>query len=125
MGWLILILGIALWWGAHLFRRAMPDARARLGDGGRGAVAIALVVSIVLMVIGFRATPFVEVWNPPAFLRHVNNLLALIAIFMMSPAPKRGRLLNRMRHPMLTGFGLWAFAHLLTNGDLASIILFG
>jgi len=44
---------------------------------------------------------------------------------MFSPAPRRGRLLQGMRHPMLTGFSIWAIAHLLVNGDLASIILFG
>ena len=42
----------------------------------------------------------------------------------MSPAGKKGRLLNKLRHPMLGGFKLWAFAHLLVNGDLASVILF-
>ena len=61
----------------------------------------------------------------PGFMLHLNNLLVLIAIFMLSPAPKRGQVLNNMRHPMLTGFGLWALAHLLVNGDLASIIMFG
>ena len=49
----------------------------------------------------------------------------LIAIFMLSPAGKRGKVLNGLRHPMLTGFKIWAAAHLLVNGDLASLILFG
>jgi hypothetical protein len=77
------------------------------------------------MWLGYRNTTFVHVWAPPAFMVHVNNLLVLIAIYMMSPAPKRGVLLNRMRHPMLTGFALWAIAHLLVNGDVAAMILFG
>ena len=50
-----LILGVALWWGAHFFKRVAPDVRASLGDPGKGAVALALLVSIVLMVIGYRA----------------------------------------------------------------------
>ncbi len=125
MGWIILIAGVALWAAAHLFKRFMPDQRTALGDPGKGAVAIAIVGSIVLMVIGYRATPFVPVWNPPSFFVHINNLLVLLAIFLMSPAPKRGKLLAGMRHPMLIGFKTWAFAHLLVNGDLASIILFG
>ena len=125
MGWFVLILGVALWWGAHLFKRVMPARRAALGNSGKGIVAVALVVSIVLMVLGYRAVDFVPVWTPPAFLVHVNNLLILIAIWMMSPAGKRGLILNRVRHPMLGGFKLWAFAHLLVNGDLASIVLFG
>ncbi|MFV0333995.1 MAG: NnrU family protein [Tropicimonas sp.] len=122
MGWLLLVLGVALWWGAHVLKRLAPDIRARTG---KGAVALALALSIVLMVIGFRAAPVIPVWTPPAFFLHINNLLVLIAIFMMSPAPKRGRLLNGMRHPMLAGFSLWAIAHLLVNGTLATLILFG
>lgn len=122
---ILMILGIALWAGAHLFKRVAPGARAKMGDKGKGPIALLLVASIVLMVIGFRGADVGQVWSPPAWATHLNNLLVLIAIFMMSPAPRKGKLLNSMRHPMLVGFGLWAIAHLLVNGDLASIILFG
>lgn len=125
MGWIVLIAGIALWWAAHFFKRAMPERRAALGDAGRGLVALALLVSIVLMVLGFRAVDFIPVWSPPPFMVHVNNLLVLIAIWMMSPAGTKGKLLNKIRHPMLAGFKAWALAHLLVNGDLAAIFLFG
>ncbi len=125
MGFVLLILGVALWWAAHLFKRLMPARRAAMGDAGKGAVAGALVVSILLMIFGFRMTDFIHVWAPSSFMIHINNLLVLIAIWMMSPAGTKGRLLNKVRHPMLGGFKLWAFAHLLVNGDLASIILFG
>ncbi len=125
MGFVLLILGVALWWAAHLFKRVMPAQRAAMGNGGKGAVALALVAAILLMIFGYRMTDFVYVWAPPSFMVHINNLLVLIAIFMMSPAGKKGRLLNKMRHPRLAGFRAWAFAHLLVNGDLASIILFG
>ncbi|MCG7520177.1 NnrU family protein [Ruegeria sp. Ofav3-42] len=125
MGFVLLIFGVALWWAAHLFKRVMPAQRAAMGDAGKGAVALALVVSILLMIFGYRMTDFIYVWAPPTFMIHINNLLVLIAIYMMSPAGTKGRLLNKVRHPMLGGFKLWAFAHLLVNGDLASIILFG
>ncbi len=125
MGWFLLTLGVALWWGAHLFKRVAPAARANLGDKGKGMVALALAGSIILMVIGYRMAPVVQVWNPPTFFTHINNLLILIAIYMMSPAPKKGKLLTGMRHPMLAGFSLWAIAHLMVNGDVASIVLFG
>ncbi|QDI76738.1 MULTISPECIES: NnrU family protein [Leisingera] len=121
----LLILGLLLWWGGHLFKRAAPDMRAAMGNAGRGAVALVLIAGIVLMVLGYRGMDFIHVWAPPSFMVHINNLLVLIAIWMMSPAPKKGALLNGMRHPMLAGFKLWAVAHLLVNGDLASIILFG
>ncbi len=125
MGFVLLILGVALWWAAHLFKRVMPDRRAAMGDAGKGAVAVALVVSILLMIFGYRMTDFIHVWAPQSFMVHINNVLVLMAFFMMSPAGTKGRLLNKMRHPMLGGFKLWAFAHLLVNGDLASIVLFG
>ncbi|MEQ9694247.1 NnrU family protein [Shimia sp. SDUM112013] len=121
----LLVLGVLLWAGAHFFKRLMPDARAKTGDAGKGAVALAIVASIVLMVIGYRGAEVVDLWYPPLWMTHVNNFLVLVAIFMMSPAPRKGRILNGMRHPMLAGFKAWAIAHLLVNGDLASVILFG
>lgn len=125
MGWVVLFLGVALWSGAHLFKRAAPARRAAMGDRGKGLVAGLLALSILLMIFGYRWAPVVPVWGPPAFLTHLNNLLMLAAFYLMSPAPKKGRFLTFLRHPMLAGFGLWAFAHLLVNGDLASILLFG
>ena len=122
---LLLILGVLLWAFAHFFKRLMPEARAKMGDAGKGVVAIALVISIVLMVIGYRQAEIIDLWIAPGWMVHVNNLLVLIAIFMMSPAPQKGRILNGMRHPMLAGFRAWAFAHILVNGDVASLILFG
>jgi len=121
----LLVLGVVLWATAHLFKRVLPDVRAGMGDKGRGPVALALLASVLLMIFGFRMAPHIDVWYPESFLRHINNLLVLIAIFLMSPAPRKGKLFNNMRHPQLTGFGLWAFAHLLVNGDVASLILFG
>lgn len=125
MGFVLLILGVALWWAAHLFKRVAPERRAAMGDAGRGVVAVAILLSIVLMVIGYRMTDYIHVWSPPAFMVHINNLLVLIAIWMMSPAGTKGRILHKVRHPMLGGFRAWAVAHLLVNGDLASIVLFG
>ncbi len=125
-GFGVLIAGVALWWVAHLFKRLAPNARAALGEmPGKAVVALVLVLSIWLMSRGFRAAPVIDLWFPPAWMRHVNNLLVLVAIFMMSPAGRKGRVLHGMRHPMLTGLALWAIAHLLVNGDLAALILFG
>ncbi|MEL6466148.1 MAG: NnrU family protein [Pseudomonadota bacterium] len=125
MYWIVLGAGLALWWAAHLFKRVAPARRASLGDPGKGAVALGIGAGIILMVIGYRGVDFVPVWQPPSFTIHINNLLMLIAIYLLSPAPKRGNLVSGMRHPMLTGFSIWAIAHLLVNGDLASVILFG
>ncbi len=122
---LLLILGVLLWAGAHFFKRLAPDARASLGDKGKGFVAIAIAVSILLMIFGYRMADGAFFWGRHPATVGINNLLIVVAIYMMSPAPKKGKLLAGMRHPMLTGFALWAFAHLLVNGDLPSFILFG
>ncbi|PWG17621.1 NnrU family protein [Salibaculum griseiflavum] len=121
----LLIIGILLWVGAHMFKRLAPEARARMGDKGKGLVALALLASIVLMVIGYRGAAFVNVWYPPSFMVHINNLLMLIAFFVFGLSATTGSLRGRLRHPQLLAVKIWAVAHLLVNGDLASIVLFG
>ncbi len=123
-----LILGVALWWGAHFFKRIAPDARARLGDPGKGAVALALLISVVLMVIGYRQADGAFFWGRSPALVGINNLLMLAAFYAFGASaakPAKVWLGTRLRHPQLTGFSLWAFAHLLVNGDVGSFILFG
>ena len=122
---ILLVLGIALWVAAHLFKRVAPERRAAMGDKGKGAVAVALLVALVLIVLGYRGAPFINVWTPPSFMVHINNLLMLVAVFVYGMSATTGRLRGKMRHPQLTAVKIWAVAHLLVNGDLASIILFG
>lgn len=121
----LLVIGIALWALAHLFKRLAPDARAKLGTPGRGIVAVLILLGLAFIVLGYRAAPFVAVWTPPSFMVHINNLLMLIAVFVYGMSATTGRLRGKMRHPQLTAVKIWAVAHLLVNGDLASIILFG
>lgn len=125
MSFFILILGVALWWGGHLFKRIAPDARARMGKSGKGIVAAVLGVSILLMIIGYRGTEFIPVWFPPTWTVHLNNLMMLIAIFLLGAGSSKGHARTWFRHPMLIGFTIWTVAHLLVNGDLAAIVLFG
>ncbi|HBB82220.1 MAG TPA: hypothetical protein DC031_02860, partial [Sulfitobacter sp.] len=86
----ILILGLILWVGAHLFKRLMPARRAELGTAGRGAVALALVVALALIIWGYRAADFIPVWNPPAFLTHLNNLLMVLAFWVFGSSAAKG-----------------------------------
>ena len=58
-------------------------------------------------------------------LKGINNLLVLVAFYLFASSGSKNRIGTRFRHPQLTGFSLWAFAHLLVNGDLASFVLFG
>lgn len=121
----LLILGLVLWTFAHLFKRIAPDARARMGNAGKGLATVGILAGLVLMILGYRQADFIHVWSPPAFLVHVNNLLMLAAVFFFALSHSKGRLRARFRHPMLASVKIWALAHLLVNGDLASIILFG
>lgn len=121
----LLILGVALWALAHFFKRIAPDARARMGNSGKGAVALALVVSIVMMVFGYKMADGAVFWGRHPATVGINNLMMIAALYFTSPGPSKGALFYRMRHPMLTGFLIWAAGHLLVNGDVASIVLFG
>ena len=120
-----LIAGVLLWWAAHLFKRLAPDARASMGDKGKGLVAVVLVVSVILMVVGYRLADVVPLYAPLPGMGHLNNLAMLIAIFLYGVGGTKGTLYTRMRHPMLWGTVIWAGSHLLVNGDLASVVLFG
>ena len=122
---ILLVLGLALWWAAHLFKRITPGPRLAMGEAGKGVVAVALVASVVLMVIGYRGADVVPLWEPPAFLRPVNNLLMLLAFYLYAASGMKTRITGLIRHPQLTGFKTWAVAHLLVNGDAASVVLFG
>jgi uncharacterized membrane protein len=122
---ILLVLGLALWWVAHLFKRLAPGPRLAMGDAGKGAVAVAVILAVVLMVIGYRGADFVPLWEPPAFLRHVNNLLMLLAFYLYAASGMKTRITAVIRHPQLTAVKVWAVAHLLVNGDVASVVLFG
>lgn len=124
----LLIAGLVLWTFAHYFKRLMPDQRAALGNAGKAIVAVVLVGSVALMVLGYKAVDFIPVWQPPAFMVHINNTLMLLAFWIYGSGAAKGAKVwpgYKMRHPQLIGFKIWALAHLLVNGDLASILLFG
>ncbi len=126
----LLYIGIALWCAAHLFKRVLPAARAgltdRLGEGpAKGVVAAALFLSLVLIVVGYRGAEFSPVYTPMAGAGHLNNLLMLIAVILLGAGKSKGRMRSWLRHPMLTGVIVWSAAHLLVNGDYASVVLFG
>jgi uncharacterized membrane protein len=125
MGYAVLILGVALWTVAHLFKRLAPAKRAAMGNMGKILVALALAASIVLMVLGYKNAGYIELWTAPAFLTHVNNLLMVLAFWLFMLSHIAGTIAARIRHKQLTAVKIWAIAHLLVNGDLASVILFG
>ncbi|RID92519.1 hypothetical protein D2N39_07715 [Gemmobacter lutimaris] len=121
----LLALGLILWIAGHLFKRLAPDARAALGDRGRGLVTLALLAGVVLMVIGYRSTEGAFYWSRSPALVGINNLLMLISVYLFAAAGMKTAIARRLRHPMLTGVLLWSAAHLLVNGDTPSFLLFG
>ena len=125
MDYFLLILGLALFAGAHWFKRLAPALRAQMGEPGKGIAAVIMLVGIVLMVLGYRSTAIIIVWNPPAFTIHIANLLVLLAFWFFALSVVEGKISARVRHKQLTAVKLWAVGHLLANGGLASIILFG
>lgn len=126
---IILLLGLFLWVDAHLFKRVLPGPRAKLTDmlGGasKGAFAAIIAASVVLMIIGYQRAEFIPVYTPPSWGVHLNNLLMLFAIALFGLGASKSRLRGRLRHPQLSGFITWSVAHLLVNGDLASVVLWG
>ena len=126
----LLILGLALWWAGHLFPIYLPERRAamlkRLDKRlYKSAFALVAWTAVVAMLAGYRDAGLVVVWTPPLWTTHLNNLLMLVAIFLLITKFAKSGVRRHIRHPMLAGVKLWAVAHLLVNGDLASIVLFG
>src|SRR5260221_12475995 len=132
MGLLVMILGLLLFLGVHTLT-TQRDLRARfvvsMGEGGyKIGYALASLVGLALIVWGFadyRAAGWIDVWYPPKAFKHITVALMLPAVILVVAASIRGRIYTTLKHPMLTGIKLWAAAHLLANGDLGSIILFG
>ncbi|MDP4033012.1 MAG: NnrU family protein [Pseudorhodobacter sp.] len=122
---LMLSLGVVLWVGAHLFKRLAPMRRATMGEKAKGPIALVLLAALVLMIWGYRIAEVEPVYMVLPGMGHVNNALMLVAVFLFGVSGTKGVLYTRMRHPMLWGTVIWAVAHLLVNGDLASILLFG
>jgi uncharacterized membrane protein len=128
----ILILGLAIFIGTHLFvslRAQREKLIARIGAGPyKGVFSLVSILGLVLVVYGFslyRREGLIPVWSPPDFLRHVTDALMWPAFVFVAAAYLPGHIKKALQHPMLAGVKVWAFAHLLSNGDLGGIVLFG
>lgn len=127
-----LILGLILFLGIHSVSIVASDWRdrmfARVGEGAwKGLYSVVSIVGFVLLVWGYgqaRQTPVV-LYTPPAGLRWLTAALMLPVFPLLLAAYFPGRIKTAMKHPMLVAVKLWAFAHLLSNGMLADVLLFG
>ena len=120
-----LVSGVLVWSGAHLFKRVAPEARARLGNAGRPLMALLLLASVALMTLGYQQASTTVWWGRQATWVGVNNVLVYLGFYFIVGSQLRARVAGVIRHPQLTAVKLWALAHLLVNGDSASLILFG
>ena len=125
----LIVLGLIIWTVAHFFKRFAPGARGalhdRLGDGSKGIIALILVLSVVLMVVGYRGAEGSFYWGRNAATTGINNLLMLLAVILFGLGSSKSRFRSKLRHPMLLGVVVWAGAHILVNGDSPSLVLFG
>ena len=128
----VMIVGLVLFLGVHLVS-TQRDRRAaliaRLGEGGyKAAYSLVSLAGLALIVWGFaayRANGMIVLYEPPRALKHLTLALMLPAVIFVIASYVRGRIYTTLKHPMLAGVKLWAFAHLIANGDLGSLILFG
>jgi uncharacterized membrane protein len=129
----LLIMGLLLFLGVHSIRIVAEPWRtaqiARHGEGRwKGVYSLLSLAGFALLVYGYgvaRATPVV-LWVPPVWSQHLASLLTLLAFVLVAAAYVRGnRIKAALGHPMVAGVKLWAFSHLLANGNLADVVLFG
>ena len=128
-----LVLGLVLFLGIHSVRIFAEDWRQQrlysLGEAAwKGIYSLISVAGFVLLVWGYgmaRQDPVV-LWVPPVATRHVASLLTLVAFVLLAAAyVPRNALKQRLKHPMVLSVKVWALAHLLSNGNLADVVLFG
>jgi uncharacterized membrane protein len=132
MGLGILIVGLAVFLATHVFvsfREARASVIERVGLSlYRTLFAIVSLVGLALIIWGYaqyRAHDLIQLWSPPAFMRHITIGLVFFAAIFIVAAFFPSHIKTRLKHPMLAGVKAWALAHLLSNGDLGSVLLFG
>ncbi|MDX1570017.1 MAG: NnrU family protein [Xanthomonadales bacterium] len=125
----LLIIGLVLFLGIHLVP-AVPPLRAGLvgamGENGyKGLFALLSLAGLVVIVMGYARAPYVHVYNPMPGAKHLAMTVMPIVFILLAAANMPGKIRATLKHPMLIAVLLWAGAHLLANGDLRSILLFG
>ena len=125
----LLVAGLVLFMAIHLIP-SVPRLRValveRLGPKSyRGVFSAVALLSLAAVVWGFSRSPFDDVYMPPAWGHRVSMILVPIALVLFAAANMPTRIRALVHHPMLLGLLLWAFAHLVSNGEVRSVVLFG
>ncbi|MGI9403315.1 MAG: NnrU family protein [Hyphomicrobium sp.] len=131
---ILLVIGLVVFFSIHLVPTNVELRNgliARFGENGYKAFfAIVALIGFVLIILGFNKLQLhpgknPQLWHPPLWCRHLAAALMLPAMIALVAAYVPSRIHTMLRHPMLVAIKLWALAHLLANGDLGSLILFG
>jgi len=128
-----LILGLILFLGAHSVRIFADDWRTRtIAARGekvfKGVYTLVALLGFYLLVVGYGEARLetVALWNPPRFTKHISILLMLFSsILLVAAYIPRNHFKMRLRHPMVLSVKVWALSHLIANGNLADVLLFG
>ena len=127
---LILVAGLILFLGVHSLQ-VVPglrtQLRATLGEGPYKLIYTALsLLGLGLLIYGkIIAHPPIVIWAPPDWTRHVAFFIVPVALILIASAYAPGHIRRIVQHPMLAGIALWSGAHLLANGELSAMALFG
>lgn len=125
----LLLAGILLWSAVHYIPGLTPNFRAtviaKLGNAYRGVFSLLIVASIAMIVFGWRSMTPEYIYAPPEFAHTATLILMFLSIFLLGSAKGEANIKRYIRHPMLMGVITWGIAHLLSNGDNRSILLFG
>ena len=126
----LFLAGITLFCVVHLFKAAAPASREnlvfKLGENAyKGIFSLLIVVSLVMIVFGWKATIPRPIYTPPLGPGLIPSVLVLVGLILFFASQMNGFLKRILRHPQMLGTIAWAGAHLLTNGDSRSVTLFG
>lgn len=126
-----LILGLVIFLGGHTLSRLPLKGQlvAKLGPNTYRAIySLVAIMGFALIITGYgnyRAAGYIPVWSPPKGMAHLSILILWVAMILLAATYLPGLIKNKAKHPMLAAVKAWALAHLLANGDLGSILLFG
>jgi uncharacterized membrane protein len=132
MGLLVMVLGLVLFLGPHVFVSMREQRGAAIKSIGelpyKGLFVLVTFIGLFVTGEGFgmyEAAGPIVIWNPPGFTRYITQALVWPAAICVAAAYLQGDIKRALKHPLLVGVKLWAVAHLISNGDLGGIILFG
>lgn len=130
---LLLILGLVVFLGVHSIKIAAPAFRERFiaqrGENAwKGIYSIISIVGFVIIIWGYSIARYDApiLYTPPFWFTHITLLLMLVSfVLLVASSVPPGRIKVAVKHPMLLAIKLWSVGHLMANGDLASVVLFG